>query len=417
MHRLSLSYTNKTQIDSLSLSLLFFRLIWLCSANSAARVVMTRRCSHCSKDGHNSRTCSARSGGSSSASSSSISGGVRLFGVRLTDGSIIKKSASMGNLSMAHYHSSSSAAASPNPDSPVSEHVGDPNHLPDGYLSDDLAHGSGSGNRRGERKKGVPWTEEEHRMFLIGLQKLGKGDWRGIARNYVVSRTPTQVASHAQKYFIRQTNATRRKRRSSLFDMVPDVGTDPLSLAEDQAFLPSTQGEDENLDALPSLNLSLNTEYEPMETTPSETIQEEHEESLMVSNQSTPTVPATNDNVPVVHGASEFATFVPGFFPAYVPVTYPFWPLSVAPPEDGAVTSHHQVLKPIPMLPKEPVNVDELVGMSQLSLGETGRGQREPSPLSLKLIGEPSRQSAFHANAPASRSDLNKGDNGAIQAI
>lgn len=75
---------------------------------------------------------------------------------------------------------------------------------------------------------GVPWTEEEHRLFLIGLQKLGKGDWRGIARNYVMSRTPTQVASHAQKYFIRQSNATRRKRRSSLFDMVAD---DMVSLA------------------------------------------------------------------------------------------------------------------------------------------------------------------------------------------
>lgn len=59
-------------------------------------------------------------------------------------------------------------------------------------------------------------------MFLLGLQKLGKGDWRGIARNYVVSRTPTQVASHAQKYFIRQTNVSRRKRRSSLFDIVAD---------------------------------------------------------------------------------------------------------------------------------------------------------------------------------------------------
>lgn len=67
---------------------------------------------------------------------------------------------------------------------------------------------------------GVPWTEEEHRLFLIGLQKLGKGDWRGIARNFVTSRTPTQVASHAQKYFIRQSNANRKKRRSSLFDMV-----------------------------------------------------------------------------------------------------------------------------------------------------------------------------------------------------
>ena len=69
---------------------------------------------------------------------------------------------------------------------------------------------------------GVPWTEEEHRMFLLGLQKLGKGDWRGISRSYVVSRTPTQVASHAQKYFIRQSNASRRKRRSSLFDMAAD---------------------------------------------------------------------------------------------------------------------------------------------------------------------------------------------------
>lgn len=43
-----------------------------------------------------------------------------------------------------------------------------------------------------------------------------------------MSRTPTQVASHAQKYFIRQSNATRRKRRSSLFDMVAD---DMVSLA------------------------------------------------------------------------------------------------------------------------------------------------------------------------------------------
>lgn len=44
-----------------------------------------------------------------------------------------------------------------------------------------------------ERKKGIPWTEEEHRLFLLGLEKFGKGDWRSISRNFVVSRTPTQV--------------------------------------------------------------------------------------------------------------------------------------------------------------------------------------------------------------------------------
>ena len=43
-----------------------------------------------------------------------------------------------------------------------------------------------------------------------------QGDWRGISRHFVQSRTPTQVASHAQKYFIRQNNMNKRKRRSSL---------------------------------------------------------------------------------------------------------------------------------------------------------------------------------------------------------
>lgn len=93
----------------------------------------------------------------------------------------------------------------------------------DGYLSDGgLMQSSGKRRRAAqERKKAVPWTEEEHRTFLAGLEKLGKGDWRGIAKNFVTTRTPTQVASHAQKYFLRQTNPNKKKRRSSLFDMMP----------------------------------------------------------------------------------------------------------------------------------------------------------------------------------------------------
>lgn len=136
--------------------------------------------------------------------------GVKLFGVRLTESSMMmRKAVSMGNLSC--YNSMSSQA--PQSSTPEHSESGDPH----GYVSDGLVQHSGTLR---ERKKGVPWTEDEHRMFLVGLQKLGKGDWRGISRNFVPSRTPTQVASHAQKYFLRQSNLNKRKRRSSLFDII-----------------------------------------------------------------------------------------------------------------------------------------------------------------------------------------------------
>ncbi|CAH9082617.1 unnamed protein product [Cuscuta europaea] len=79
--------------------------------------------------------------------------------------------------------------------------------------------GKGGSRSDQERRKGIPWSEEEHRLFLLGLDKFGKGDWRSISRNYVVSRTPTQVASHAQKYFIRLNSMNRDRRRTSIHDI------------------------------------------------------------------------------------------------------------------------------------------------------------------------------------------------------
>lgn len=67
-------------------------------------------------------------------------------------------------------------------------------------------------------RKGQPWTEDEHLAFLLGLQKLGKGNWRGISKHYVPTRTPTQVASHAQKHFLRLQGVTKRKSRFAVVD-------------------------------------------------------------------------------------------------------------------------------------------------------------------------------------------------------
>lgn len=324
---------------------------------------------------------------------------MKLFGVRLTDGSIMKKSASMGNLS-ALYHSSSPVAVSPNPSSPATS---DP---VEGYLSDDPAHASCSAKRRADRKKGTPWTEEEHRLFLLGLQKLGKGDWRGIARNYVLSRTPTQVASHAQKYFIRQCSATRRKRRSSLFDMPSDMAAEP---PEDHFMLPPAVGMDHTEKNQCSLKLSLKPDSDQSMEAAAPI---EMKEAMIKEETST--------------AVTELPPIIPTFYPAYIPIPFPVWPSTMTPLEEptnnnnnnkGADPSHHRVLKPIPILSKEPMNLDELVGMSsQLSLKET-----EPSPLSLKLLAKPSRLSAFHASTPPvvgnGGSGINKGGSNGFRAI
>ncbi len=53
------------------------------------------------------------------------------------------------------------------------------------------------------RKIAVPWTKDEHDAFLRGMEHFGRGRWKDVSRHFVPTRTPTQVASHAQKHFMR----------------------------------------------------------------------------------------------------------------------------------------------------------------------------------------------------------------------
>ncbi|KAL3513248.1 hypothetical protein ACH5RR_025965 [Cinchona calisaya] len=174
------------------------------------------RFSQRSNNGHNSRT---RGGGSSSSSSSpsssscdgSGSSEIMLFGVRVKVDSM-RKIVSMNNLSEYSHHPSNNESVGKAADDVTARYSSADDAVP-------LHQSTGRGR---ERKKGVTWSEEEHKLFLKGLEKIGKGDWKGISRNFVKTRTSTQVASHAQKYYSRKNKinpSRRRRRKSSIFDI------------------------------------------------------------------------------------------------------------------------------------------------------------------------------------------------------
>ncbi|CAL5043368.1 unnamed protein product [Urochloa decumbens] len=74
---------------------------------------------------------------------------------------------------------------------------------------------------------GRSWTKDEHRKFLYGLKVYGRGKWKNISKHFIPSKTPIQICSHAQGYFKRLENPTKKQRYSindvSLFDTEPLV--------------------------------------------------------------------------------------------------------------------------------------------------------------------------------------------------
>uniref|UniRef100_J3KX58 HTH myb-type domain-containing protein n=2 Tax=Oryza brachyantha TaxID=4533 RepID=J3KX58_ORYBR len=249
-------------------------------------------------------------------------------------------------------------------------------------------------------------------MFLMGLQKLGKGDWRGISRNFVVSRTPTQVASHAQKYFIRQTNSSRRKRRSSLFDMVPEMPMDESPVVAEQLMLCSTQDETTNSNQLPMLHLVKQKEPEFARHL-SDLQLRKHEDSEFTEPSLAALDLEMNHTVPF---KAKSVLTMPTFYPALIPVPLTLWPPNVANVDEAGTT--HEILKPTPVNGKEINKADEVVGMSKLSIGEGISDTIQPSALSLQLTGPTNtRQSAFHVNPPMAGPDLIKRNNSPIHAV
>jgi SHAQKYF class myb-like DNA-binding protein len=50
-------------------------------------------------------------------------------------------------------------------------------------------------------KQRESWSAEEHERFMEGVEKYGR-KWKEVAE-HVNTRTPVQIRSHAQKYFIK----------------------------------------------------------------------------------------------------------------------------------------------------------------------------------------------------------------------
>ena len=70
---------------------------------------------------------------------------------------------------------------------------------------------------------------------MIGLEKYKKGRWTNISRYVVKTRTPAQVASHAQNYYKHLAALNKDKRKS--IDDVKTLDNEDVSPPHDQVHL------------------------------------------------------------------------------------------------------------------------------------------------------------------------------------